>query len=141
MVKDPKRWADKQLARVRVSLPEYKAGVEAPARNPIEEAIKKNAKRIANLQKSLREKTWEKTMAKLSLEDWKKPTLELGAERFIRGVEAKEGKIRAFIDRFQPLLSTHVSAVEAMPDVSDAEREARMLANLRGLKKLKGKWR
>lgn len=141
MVKDPTRWADKQLARVKVSGDDYRKGVESPAKNPITEALRKNEKRIANLQKSIREKTWEKTMAKLTLEDWKKPTLELGAERFIRGVEANEQKIRDFVNKFQPMLVSHVATIEAMPDTTDSDREARVLANLRGLKKLKGKWR
>lgn len=141
MVKDAKVWADKQLARVRVSGDDYRKGVENPKRNPIEAALAKKEKWKANMMKAIQEDRWAKTMSKLTLDDWRKPTLELGTERFIRGVEANEGKIRAFIDKFQPMLSSHSASIEAMPDTTDSEREARMLANLRGMKKLKGKWR
>lgn len=139
-VKSPERWLDKQLARVRVAADDYKAGVEAVTINPAELALAANAKRIKRLQDSIAAKTWEKRMAKVSLDDWKKKALALGADRFIPGVEANVDKIEAFIRGFQPKLEGLTSSVKAMPDTTDAERDARVLAMIRGLRKLKGTW-
>lgn len=140
MVKSPERWVEKQLARVRVSGDDYKAGVEAVTESPAAAALAANAKRIANIKKSIENKTWEKRMAKVSMEDWKTKTATLGADRFIPGVEANIDKIEAFVHGFQPKLASLQSSVKAMPQTSESERDARMLANARGMRKLKGNW-
>jgi len=140
MVKNAKDWADKQLARVRVSGDDYKKGVLNPDRPCIASAKAANAKRIANTKKALEEKRWEKAMEKVSEDDWQRKASSIGADRFIPGVEANVDKINKFITGFQPKLQTLQNSVRAMPEETDAQREARVLANLRGLKKLKGSW-
>lgn len=140
MVKSPERWLDKQLARVRVAGDDYRAGVEAVTINPAEKALAANAKRIANIRASIDKKTWETRMRKVSLDDWKKKASTLGAERFIPGVEANVDKIEAFIRSFQPKLEGLTSSVKGMPETTEAERDARVLAMVRGLRKLKGTW-
>lgn len=139
-VKTPERWIEKQLARVRVAGDDFRAGVEAVTENPAAKALAANAKRVAKLRESIEKKTWESRMAKVSLEDWKSKTLALGAARFIPGVEANVDKIEAFVRGFQPKLESLTSSVKAMPDTTDAERDARALAQIRGLRKLKGAW-
>ena len=141
MVKAIDRIVPKQIERAQAAAPDYKAGVMAPARDPIAAARAANAKRIANLQKSLTNKTWENTMAKLTMADWQGPASTKGADRFGPGVAAAEAKIRAFWSKWHPILSGVQTAVRAMPETTDSQREARMLANLRGLKAKKGTWR
>ena len=140
MVKSPERWLEKQLARVRVAGDDYRAGVEAVSVNPAEKALAANAKRIKKLQDSIAAKTWEKRMGKISLDDWKKKARTLGADRFIPGVEGNVDKIEAFIRGFQPKLEGVTSSVKSMPETTEAERDARVLAMIRGLRKLKGTW-
>ena len=139
-VKTPERWLSKQLARVRVAGDDFKTGVEAVTVNPAERALAANAKRVAKLRESIEKKTWENKMAKVSLEDWKRKAATLGAERFIPGVEANVDKIEGFIRSFQPKLESLTSSVKAMPETTDTEREARMLAQVRGMRKMKGTW-
>uniref|UniRef100_A0A6H1ZX97 Uncharacterized protein n=1 Tax=viral metagenome TaxID=1070528 RepID=A0A6H1ZX97_9ZZZZ len=141
MVKAAERWAKKQIERARVAGPEYEEGVKAPERDPIKAAIAANEKRVANLQRSITDRTWEKTMGKLTMADWQEPTLAKGVARFPAGVEAAEKKITNFVTKFRPLLDGIQSRVRAMPQATDAQREARVLENLRSLKKAKGAWR
>lgn len=138
MVKEPKKWIEKQLARVRVSEGDYKAGIEAPERDPIKAALDANAKRVKKLQESITNKTWEKAMARVTMGDWQKKALDLGVRHFIEGVEANVDKITKFVEGFHPKLSAIQSSVKAMPEVTEAERDARVLAMIRGLRKLKG---
>ena len=140
MVKSPERWLDKQLARVRVAGEDYRSGVEAVTVNPAEKALAANAKRVAKLRESIEKKTWERKMAKVSLDDWKRKASTLGAERFIPGVEANVDKIESFIRGFQPKLESLTASVKAMPETTEAERDARVIAMVRGLRKLKGTW-
>jgi len=139
MVKAAERWVSKQIARAAVATEDFKAGVEAPDRDPIKAALDASAKRAAKVRESLEKKTWEAAMRKVSVDEWKKATLEKGADRFARGIEFAEPKIRKFVAAFQPKLQEIQNAVRALPDVTDADREKRMLENLRRLKALKGK--
>jgi hypothetical protein len=59
----------------------------------------------------------------------------------VEGVTKREKKVDKFVRAWQPVLSDHVSTIDALPDVTDADRENRMLENLRGLKTKKGAWR
>jgi len=140
LVKKLERWVRKQIERAAVAGPEYEEGVKDPERNPIEAALAANEKRIAKLRESIEKKTWEAKMAKLTIEDWRKPTLEKGVRRFPEGIRVAEPKIRDFVSKWRPILEGIQAAVRAMPDVTDADREARMLENLRRLKEAKGTW-
>lgn len=140
MVKSPEKWIEKQLARVRVSGGDFKDGIMAVTENPAAKALAANAKRVAKLQESIVNKTWEKKMAKVSLEDWKSKASTLGADRFIAGVEANVDKIEKFVKGFQPKLVSLTNAVQAMPETTEAERDARVVAMVRGMRKLKGAW-
>lgn len=71
--------------------------------------------------------------------EWYKYSSELGADRLVDGVVKREAKVADFIRTFQPMLMDHVSKIDALADVTDSDREQRMLENLRGLKALKGK--
>lgn len=139
-IKSAERWVEKQLARVRVAGEDYAKGVAAVTVNPAERALAANAKRIAKLRESIANKTWEKKMAKVSLEDWKTKTSTLGAARFIPGVEANVDKIEKFVRGFQPKLQSLTTSVQGMPETTEADRDARVLAMVRGLRKLKGTW-
>ncbi len=140
MVKAPDKWIDKQLARVRVAGGDYRDGVMAVTENPAQKALAENAKRVAKLQESITKKTWETKMAKVSMEDWKNKAATVGADRFIPGVEANVDKIEKFVRSFQPKLSSLTASVKAMPQTTEADRYAMVLAEVRGLRKLKGTW-
>jgi len=141
MVKAAARWAKKQIERATIAGPEYEEGIKAPERNPIEAALAANDKRIANLKQSIEEKTWEKVMRTITIEDWRRGALEKGVPRFPDGIEKAKPKIEAFVSKWQPILAGIQESIRAMPEATDAQREARLLANLRALKKAKGTWR
>jgi len=63
------------------------------------------------------------------------------AARLVAGVTGREKEVHDSVTPWQPIVESHVRKIDEMPEVTDAEREARMLANLRGLKALKGTWR
>jgi mevalonate kinase len=138
MVVPADRWVKKQVERARVATDEYKLGVANPDRDPIKAALDANAKRIAKLQDSIAKKTWETKMSKLTIEDWRTPASTKGADRFASGVESARPKIEKFVTSWQPKLAAIQAAVRALPEVTDADREKRMIENLRRLKAAKG---
>ena len=138
-IKPAEKWIKKQITRAAGATEDFKDGVRNCAVDPPALALKANAKRIANLQASIAKKTWETKMAKISKADWQAPTLEK-SDRFASGVAAAEPKIRKFVTAFRPKLEAIQSAVNAMPDVTEAQREARVIENLRRMRAAKGTW-
>jgi len=72
--------------------------------------------------------------------EWGAMALILGRDRLAPGVRERRYKVERFVSKFQPLLKKHVEEIDKLPEVTDEQREKRMIENLRGLKKLKGKW-
>ena len=137
MVISVERWIKKQLERVRVAEDEYKAGIESVTENPCAKAAEKADKYLKRIEE--RVEYWKTRLSKISLEEWKRRTLEK-ARRFPEGVRAAEDRIREFVRNWQPILADIQAAVRAMPDLTDADREKRMIENLRRLKAAKGTW-
>jgi len=137
MVKPVDRWVKKQIERVSVAGDDYKAGVEAVTEAPTVKAAEKKDKYLAGVQAKV--DFWEKRLRRVSLDEWKRATIEK-ADRFSDGVAKAEEKIRAFVSAWQPILAEIQRAVRAMPDKTDADREKRMIENVRRLKRAKGTW-
>jgi len=138
MVKPVERWIKKQIERVRVAGDEYRAGVEAVTEAPTVKAAEKREKWLANIQAQA--EYWERRLRGISLDEWKKATLAK-ADRFADGVAKAEDKIRAFVSAWAPILADIQRAVKALPDRTPADRERRMIENLRRLRAAKGTWR
>ena len=75
------------------------------------------------------------------MDEWYAFAAVLGAPRLVDGVVKRIKKVNDFVVNWRPLLESHVSELDKMSTETDKEREDKMLANLRGLKALKGKWR
>lgn len=140
MVKDETNWVDKQIRNAGNATEDFRAGVENVTDNPAKKALAKNQKRINGLQKSFTDKSWENSMSKVSLEDWKGATLAK-ADRFGDGVSKARPKIERFVRGFRPKLVEISNAVQAMPDDTEAQRDARMMENAKRMRKAKGTWR
>jgi len=138
----PDKWVERQLGNLRaVGETNYKVGIASPKKNPIEEAIKKEDLWAARIKKAIEEKRRAKALSVVSVDEWYGYANEIGAPRLVEGVTKRKPKVERFVKAWQPMLLDHVSKIDAMPAVTDKDMEERMLANLRGLKALHGKWK
>ena len=137
MVKPVDRWVKKQIDRVSVAGDDYVAGIDAVSEAPTAKAAEKADKYLKRIQEAV--DYWKKRLSQVSLEEWKSIT-KAKADRFPDGVRKSEDKIRKFVSSWQPILADIQRAVKALPDMTDADREKRMIENLRRLKKAKGTW-
>jgi len=129
----PEEWADKQVKNASAAASEWIKNVKRPRRDPLKSAIAAAPKRAEKLRQSLEEGKWEKAMAKVD-EDIMFAVIDAtGAEGFRRGVEARKAKVHARTKELQPMVTALKKEIEAMPDVTDADREARLLAARRGM--------
>ena len=137
MVLSVDRWVKKQIDRVSVAGDDYIAGIESVTEAPTLKAAEKADKYLKRVQEMV--DYWKKRLQAVSLEEWKSAT-KAKADRFPDGVRKAEDKIRKFVSAWQPILAEIQRAVRALPDMTDADREKRMIENLRRLKKAKGSW-
>jgi len=137
----PEDWIKRQLGNLKaVGEANYKVGISVPRAGPVTKAKAKAEKYYNALKKVIDEKRFEKGLAKSSDDEWYNYADALGAVRLVEGVVKREGEVRKFVQAWHPMLLDHLAKIDAMPDVTDKDREDRMLENLRGLKAMKFGW-
>jgi len=136
----PDEWVRRQIGALKaMGETNYKVGIAAPKADPIAAGIAAQDRYEAQMKKDEVLKRRKTALERTNMAEWYKYSSELGAGRLVDGVVKREAKVTDFVTKFQPLLASHVSKIDGLPDVSDSDRENRMLENLRGLKALKGK--
>jgi len=134
------KWRNNTRGKGRVLVENLTAVVRAGV-NPMRLAASKDRKAIAKLRQVFESGLWRQILESVPVELYLDIVNKVSAQAYDAAVEAKAPKYESFADAWAPLLASHVAKIRSMPDETDAQREARMLENLRGLKKLKGAWR
>jgi len=141
-IKKPEDWQKRQIDTLKaVGEANYSVGVAFPKKDTIAEGIAAEAKYAEQIKKAIDEQRRKKVLETVDLQEWFNYTMQIGKGRLVEGVTKREKEDRDFITAWQPMLHDHVAKIDVMPEVTDREREERMLANLRSLKALKGAWR
>lgn len=132
-VLSPEKWAAKQVKRASEAAEDWLAGVLKPRRDPIAAAIAAAPKRENRIIESLRQKKWEKAMAAVDEALMFATIRKRGAAAFRAGIEDRAEKVFARVKELQPMVAALATAIDAMPDVTDSDREKRLLAARRGM--------
>lgn len=137
---DPKDWVDKQIdTMTAVGRANYLRGIKHPKKDPIKAGIAAQPKYEAKMKDPKVLKRREEQLRKTNMDEWVLMAETLGADKIVDGVVKRRFKIERWVGKFQPLLKGHLAKIDALPDVTEADREAKMLENKRGLQALKGK--
>jgi len=138
----PEKWIEKQISVLKdVGERNYRLKVAMPKKDPIAEGIAAEPKYARQVKVAIDQKRRKKALEATNIDEWYAYTQAIGAPRLVEGVTKREKEVHDFVKPWQPILLEHVKKIDVMPEVTDVEREARMLQNLRGLKALKGTWR
>ena len=127
-VKSPDRWAKQQIEGAEAAGDAWLEGVENPSRDPIEAALAANEKRIDRLMQSIKDKKYEKNLAKSSHAEIVEVARKVGTGAYTGGVRARETKIGRIVRELHPLVQAASDTIQGMPDKTDAQREARLVA-------------
>ena len=133
LVISPEEWAAKQVERASRAASEWEKNVQRPRRDPIKAAIAAAPKRAEKLRESLDQKKWEKAMAAVDEDLMYSVIRKRGAAAFRSGIEDRKEKVLARAKELQPMVAALKATIDAMPDVTDADREKRLLAARRGM--------
>ena len=141
-VTDPASWAKDQVEAAKAKATKWLEKSRKPKKVPSEAALAAGGKYKARLQEALDGDFWAKAMAKVD-ESLRMVIIEAGgATGFSTGVEKHKAKVEAKVKELQPLVLALAQEIDALPQDTDSDREARMLAARRGMiaigKKMKG---
>lgn len=137
---DPGTWVKKQIDTLTsVGRNNYLLGIKNPKKDPIAAGIAAQKKYENKMKDAKVLARREEQLKKTNIAEWTAMCENLGADKLVDGVTKRQYKVERFVAKFQPMLKAHLAKIDALPDVTDADRENRMLENLRGLRALKGK--
>lgn len=141
-VKDPETWLAKQKRAVEtVAEANYTAGVVVPKRPIVATSIAKEDKYKAKMMQVLEKKARVEGLKGVTDDEVVGAAIAIGAPKLRDGILKRWHKVTSFVEKWSPILASIEADVDAKPDVTDADREQRMLANLRGLKAKKRAWK
>jgi len=135
----PEDWVAKQLGTLKaVGETNYRKAITTPRKSPIAAGIAAEGKFANAMRKAIEAKARAAGLAATTDDEWLAYSTEIGAPRLVEGVVKREPKVKKFVSAFQPLLAEHLSKIDPMPNVTLADRKAKMLANVDGLVALHG---
>ena len=128
--------AAKMLERSATAGAAWEAGTQNPSASPTEQMKKAGPKWVAGVQNAITKKLWDKAVAKLTDEEIFTAARNVGGAAWQSGISTRADKIRRAYELLQPKLEAHLRKIDGMADTTPAEREAKMLANLRGMREI-----
>lgn len=129
--------ASKWVSRTSGAQQDYVTGVENTGKDPTQLAINNQARLLNNFQAAINSGKWANRLRAVGKAGWQ-AAVAAKANNFSTGVNAAQSKVAA---AFAPLLQYENNLqqqVDAMPNVTDTDRENRMLAWVRGMRQYTG---
>lgn len=140
---NPADWAKLQIQGAQNNAAKWLDRTTHPKKNFKEEAqsASAQARYHDSMQRVLANKTWEGGMALVDESEAMATIAKRGSAAYAQGVADREPKItRVVKDMYDDRLAL-ASTIDALPEGTEAEREAKMLANKRGLQAIGAKRR
>lgn len=137
MIPNAQAVAAKWVTRTAAAATDYANGVASTDKDPTALAIAAGPRYLANVQARFNDGTWANKLRAVGKQGWQNAVATKGVQAFSNGVNAAEGKVAA---AFGPLLQFETNLqqqVSAMANVTDTDRENRMLAWTRGMRQYK----
>jgi hypothetical protein len=80
---------------------------------------------------------WAAAVSAVSLQSWKQSMLTNGLPRIADGARKGQPKMQAFLQQFLPYVQRVQQEIKQMPNVTQADRENRMIQNMRLMSQFK----
>lgn len=129
--------ASKWVQRTSAAQQDYVTGAEQTSKDPTQLAINNQARLKTNFNAAIDSGKWANRLRAVGKAGWLQ-AIQDKANNFSTGVNAAQSKVAS---AFAPLLQYENNLqqqVDAMPNVTDTDRENRMLAWVRGMRQYTG---
>lgn len=127
--------AAKWTARTSAASQDYADGVAGTDKDPTALAIAAGPRYLQNVQRAFNDGSWANGLRKTGKQGWQAAVAAKGVTNFATGVQAAQAKVEQAFTSLLAYEGNLLNQVGSMPNVTDADREARMLAWVRGMRK------
>ena len=117
---------------VQANAGRYAEGVRAPRRNFLEAAKAANGAWKTGVQAAVAGDRFLGGLNKVNADEAIETAATLGAATYVQGVTGRAPKIQRIMTEVAPMMAAAVSTARALPADTDAQREARAIAMIRG---------
>jgi hypothetical protein len=125
---------EKYLRNTAAATSDYVRGVRAPKRDPKQAALAANGKWKDRTQKAIQEDRFARGIQSYDAGAAIEAATSDGGAAYAAGIQKRAGKVAAAFSKLAPMLGAVSQTVQQMPQDTDAQREQRMLANLRAMR-------
>lgn len=112
---------------------DYREGVESVSESPTMAAAMAQDKYLMGVQQAAQDGKFRRGLEAVSLDEWKRKTVEKGAARLADGSQQAIPKVAATMNQLMDNIAQVKAEVDRMPSNTFEERQARMMAFSRGM--------
>lgn len=124
----------KWKARTQSAVQDYKDGVNSVTESPTQKAAQAVDKYALGCQRAVTDGTFVDGCNSVSTQEWKDAATGKGAQNFQTGVSKLSARAEAEMNNVIQFAKQLGQQVRSMPNVTEADAEQRMLANVRGMR-------
>lgn len=121
------------------SVEDVRRGIDRVTESPMLKAAAKKDKMLANLTASVNDGRWEAGLKRVTLDQWKTKTRDVGVGRIAAGIQAAADKVVAFAEELLPHIDAGKAKLANMPDITLEDNIARMTTFVRHMANMKRK--
>lgn len=127
-VKSAADWVEDQITGAKARSKRWLANSMKPKKDPQAAALAATEKYKSRLKEAIDEGRWEGAVAGYDEGARMEVIKAVGTAGFERGLETHRAKVVSKINKLQPLVASVAETIDKMPQDTDSEREARMIA-------------
>lgn len=128
MALDPNAVAQKWAQRAGAASQDYAAGVQNTTKDPTALAAAAGQRYILGVQDAYNSGRWARNLQRVGKAGWQQAVADKGVANYATGVNASQQKYATAIGPVLQAVAAGQSLVAGMPNTTDAQRDARMLA-------------
>lgn len=117
---------------------DYAAGVANTDKDPTQLAINNGQRYISQVQQAFNSGKWANNLRRVGKAGWQQAVASKGVNNYTNGINAAEQKAMTAFTSLLAFESGLQRTVQGMPSATDADRENRMLAWVRGMRQYSG---
>lgn len=122
--------AEKWSRNLSQAGPSIVAGVQGVTESPTEKAAAAADRMVQGVQRAVADGKYQAGLRRVSLEDWKRATIDKGAARVASGAVAARPKMEQFMGEWLPYMEEGKRKLESMPRGSLEQNVQRMIAQV-----------
>ena len=133
----PAEFQEKHARRLKAAASDIRTGIGKVSESPTKKAAAKIDKMRQNWLAKLDDGTTRRRLEAVTLDEWKKQTIEVGIGRIAQGIDGAAAKVTAFAEKLLPAVEAAQNKVRAMPDLTLEDNIQRMTTFIREMSKFR----